>query len=104
MIGPRNGPAVRVGYRLVPCPGAAHKPEANGMIDNCTLCAPRWGEIDRLTPEAIAELATGMRRGGAGTARELARVVSDVLGVVQAGRNMTEIVRDLQAALRDYLP
>ena len=30
----------RPGYRLIPCDGAAH---SNPHIDNCSLCAPRWG-------------------------------------------------------------
>jgi hypothetical protein len=25
------------------CNGEAHRPEVGGMIDNCLLCAPRWG-------------------------------------------------------------
>lgn len=30
---------------LKPCTGAAHDPEDDGCgnIDNCNLCAPRWG-------------------------------------------------------------
>lgn len=29
----------------VPCSGQAHAPDVGGMIDNCTVCAPHWGEI-----------------------------------------------------------
>lgn len=28
----------------VPCPGYAHWPEG-ALIDNCTVCAPRWGTV-----------------------------------------------------------
>lgn len=28
---------------LIPCPGEAHK---NPHVDNCSLCAPRWGQIE----------------------------------------------------------
>lgn len=28
---------------LTPCPGEAHT--AGGWIDNCSVCAPRWGWI-----------------------------------------------------------
>jgi hypothetical protein len=31
---------------LVECPGEAHNPDVGGMIDNCGLCAPRWGKIE----------------------------------------------------------
>jgi hypothetical protein len=37
---------------LAPCPGEAH---TNPYIDNCLLCAPRWGQsttYELLTPEA----------------------------------------------------
>lgn len=27
----------------VDCSGSAHDPEVGGMIDNCLMCAPRWG-------------------------------------------------------------
>lgn len=36
---------VRKGFHLVPCPGEAHDPGVGGMIDNCSICAPLWGEI-----------------------------------------------------------
>lgn len=32
--------------REEPCNGEAHKPEVAGMIDNCMVCAPRWGVMD----------------------------------------------------------
>ncbi len=35
----------RKGYKLIPCPGEAH---SNPYIDNCMLCAPRWGQIEIL--------------------------------------------------------
>jgi hypothetical protein len=35
----------KLGVRLVPCPGEAHNPEVGGMIDNCMMCAPRWGKF-----------------------------------------------------------
>lgn len=41
----------RVGYRLIPCPGPAHE---NAHIDNCGLCAPRWGYVE--IPEAFETL------------------------------------------------
>lgn len=43
---------------LVPCPGEAHSPEVAGGIDNCGLCAPRWGEMmkyEEPTPAACEE-------------------------------------------------
>lgn len=33
----------RFGYRLVPCDRPAH---SNPHIDNCNLCAPRWGWVE----------------------------------------------------------
>ena len=33
--------------RLEPCPGEAH---TNPFIDNCALCAPRWGKVEELEP------------------------------------------------------
>lgn len=33
--------------RLVPCPGEAHE---NPFIDNCGICAPRWGEVEEVKP------------------------------------------------------
>lgn len=30
------------GAHLFPCPGEAHQ---NAHIDNCGLCAPRWGQL-----------------------------------------------------------
>ncbi len=33
---------VRKGYRLVPCPGEAHR---NAHIDNCMVCAPLWAVL-----------------------------------------------------------
>ncbi len=41
--------------KLVPCPGEAHRPEVGGMIDNCSLCAPRWGEVEELDPVDLDE-------------------------------------------------
>ena len=41
------------GNHLVPCPGPAHK---NPYIDNCGLCAPRWGWVE--IPEQFATLET----------------------------------------------
>ncbi len=32
----------RDGFKLKPCPGMAHH---NAHVDNCSLCAPRWGWI-----------------------------------------------------------
>ncbi len=32
----------RDGYKLVPCDGPAH---SNAHIDNCMVCAPRWGKV-----------------------------------------------------------
>lgn len=37
--------------RLVPCPGEAHDPRVGGMIDNCSICAPRWGEVEEKEPK-----------------------------------------------------
>lgn len=40
----------------VPCHGEVHFAKdgyANGMIDNCSLCAPRWGK--RPDPEKVWE-------------------------------------------------
>lgn len=38
--------------RLIPCPGEAH---SNPYIDNCMICAPRWGEIEELEPVNLEE-------------------------------------------------
>lgn len=32
---------------LVPCPGEAH---SNAFIDNCGICAPRWGFVEPYEP------------------------------------------------------
>ena len=47
--------APRVEAGLVPCTGEAH---SNAFIDNCMICAPRWGEMmsyEPLTPAACQE-------------------------------------------------
>ena len=47
--------APRVETGLVPCTGEAH---SNAFIDNCGVCAPRWGEVMSyapLTPTACQE-------------------------------------------------
>ena len=47
--------APRVEAGLVPCTGEAH---SNAFIDNCMVCAPRWGEVmsySPLTPAACQE-------------------------------------------------
>lgn len=41
--------------RMVPCSGDAHKPEIGGMIDNCMICAPRWGEVEEMAPLNVEE-------------------------------------------------
>lgn len=46
-----NFQACRQGFRLVACDGVAH---SNAHIDNCGLCAPRWGWVE--IPEAFATL------------------------------------------------
>lgn len=38
--------------RLIPCAGEAHK---NPFIDNCGMCAPRWGEVEELAPFDLAK-------------------------------------------------
>jgi len=38
----KNRDKIKKGYHLIPCPGEAH---FNALIDNCGLCAPRWGFI-----------------------------------------------------------
>lgn len=95
------------GYRLAPCPGSAHSPDVGGMVDYCGLCAPRWGWLERLSPEAIREIATRKRRGGAASARELARVVRDVLDAldVYAKRegDTVQFLRELHSAFGDYM-
>jgi hypothetical protein len=35
-----------------PCNGEAHDPRVGGMIDHCSVCAPRWGVVEYLTPIA----------------------------------------------------
>ena len=39
--------APRVETGLVPCTGEAH---SNAFIDNCMVCAPRWGEVMSYAP------------------------------------------------------
>lgn len=39
--------------RLLPCPGEAH---GNPFIDNCMLCAPRWGEVAEYEPPRLADV------------------------------------------------
>lgn len=42
------GPAFeicRLGFKLIPCKGRAHDVDVGGMIDNCMVCAPRWGWV-----------------------------------------------------------
>jgi len=38
----RDATYCRDGYKLIPCAGAAH---GNPYIDNCSICAPRWGVV-----------------------------------------------------------
>lgn len=35
--------SVKKGWILIPCDGEAHE---HPRIDNCGVCAPRWGEIE----------------------------------------------------------
>src|ERR1700675_1694767 len=35
--------------RLIPCTGEAHR---NPFIDNCGVCAPRWGWVEVIPPDA----------------------------------------------------
>lgn len=52
-VGPRYPkPGPRPGFHFVPCPGEAH---SNAHIDNCMLCAPRWGLVE--IPTAYENLA-----------------------------------------------
>ena len=48
--------------RLVPCPGEAHgvgDGRANGHVDNCGLCAPRWGQVEELKQFRLQDLKPG---------------------------------------------
>lgn len=49
--------AVREGFVLVPCTGAAH---SNPHIDNCGICAPRWGWVE--VPAGVKTLAEHRER------------------------------------------
>ena len=69
-------PRVETGLGL--CPGEAHK---NAFIDNCMLCAPRWGQVMTYAPPtpdqctagfAVPVSETGGRRGGTDSAFEAA--------------------------------
>ena len=42
---------------LEPCPGEAH---TNPFIDNCMICAPRWGEIMGYKPLTPAAVTSGV--------------------------------------------
>ncbi len=104
---PMNSDAERPpaqGYRLVPCTGMAHKP-GNGHMDNCTLCAPRFGVVERLTPEAIRDIAQGYKRGGASSARELARALDHVLSALwPASANHARDLDVIRLMLAAYAP
>jgi len=45
------------GRKLVPCPGSAHENEA--YVDNCSICAPRWGWIEVPTAYVKCVSCTG---------------------------------------------
>jgi len=47
--------------RLIPCPGEAH---TNPYIDNCGLCAPRWGLVEELEPKLSLERAVELTAAG----------------------------------------
>lgn len=93
------------GYRLVACYGAAHG--ANGAhFDHCALCAPRWGVIERLSPETIQAIMRNARLAPRVAAGELARVLDNVLTVVW-GAGSGDPAKDmeiLRAMLRAYAP
>lgn len=99
---PTDARPVSPGYRLVPCPGSAHSADAGGMVDNCGLCAPRWGYVERLAPETIRELAEGKRHGGRATSRELARMMDLVLFALTA-HGSDNVIGELRIFLKDYL-
>jgi hypothetical protein len=42
---------------LFPCPGEAH---SNPFIDNCMMCAPRWGQIVRFKPVPLSAVTKGI--------------------------------------------
>ncbi len=42
---------------LFPCPGEAH---SNPYIDNCMVCAPRWGQLTRFKPVPLAAVIKGV--------------------------------------------
>lgn len=65
--------APRTQAGLVPCTGEAHNPEVGGMIDNCSLCAPNWGEMMSYASTPISALTKGVAiavsaTGGIGSA------------------------------------
>lgn len=48
--------APRVEAGLVKCPGEAHE---NAYIDNCMLCAPRWGQTMSYEPPTVESVLAG---------------------------------------------
>ncbi len=58
--------------RMVPCPGEAH---SNPWIDNCMICAPKWGEIpEREAPLNATRLAEVLNMGMAVWCSNVARI------------------------------
>ena len=47
--------------RLVPCPGAAH---SNPHIDNCSICAPKWGQVAEVeSPLTVEQIVAACAEG-----------------------------------------
>lgn len=43
---------------LVDCPGEAH---SNAFIDNCSICAPRWGKVEETAPLDLTDARSSGR-------------------------------------------
>lgn len=91
------------GYRLVPCTGVAHKDE--DKYDGCALCSPRWGLIERLSPDMIHDIAKGYKRGRGAVALELARALDHVLSALwPAGPDPARDLEVIRLMLAAYAP
>lgn len=69
---------------MLPCPGDAH---STPFIDNCGICAPRWGEVPEYAP---ADLDAAKRDGLVVLAVD---VPDDVLRKLPAGAALVSITK-----------
>jgi hypothetical protein len=85
--------------KFVPCTGEAH---SNAFIDHCSLCAPRWGQVEVMEP---VDLLAAMEAGHDVPAGELTEPQMEFAEhLVKAGRAVwTHVERATKRSKRFYV-